>query len=214
LFLTAAISGGLTAQASPAAAAGPEEGFVALFNGRDMTGWEGDTHLWTVRDGMLVGKSAGLKYNDFLSTTSSYEDFVLKLSFRLVNGEGNSGVQFRSQRVPDSHEVSGFQADIGPCPGRNQQCWGNLYDEARRKVTLVDAQKAGADKVVKKQGWNDLEIWCQGNHIVLKLNGLTTADYRENDPTIARSGIFALQMHAGVPMEIQFKNIRIKKLPE
>src|SRR5881296_1946335 len=90
-----------------------EEGFTPLFNGRNLDGWEIDTAgIWQVRDGMVVGKTPGLKYNDFLRTKKHYSDFILKLSFRLVNGVGNSGVQFRSKPVPDSHEVSGYQADI------------------------------------------------------------------------------------------------------
>lgn len=185
-----------------------EEGFVSLFNGKDLTGWEGKPGLWRVRDGMLVGDSPGIRHNTFLATTRTYEDFVLKLSFRLVNGVGNSGVQFRSRRVPDSEEVSGYQADIG------QQYWGSLYDESRRRRILVDARKAGVDAVVNEKGWNDLVIRCRGNQVTIELNGLKTVDYREPDPEIARSGIIAFQVHSGGPMEIQFRNIRIKELGE
>ena len=207
LFIATQVSGGLTVLAS-ATAAGAEEGFVPLFNGKDLTGWEGDTNLWKVRDGMIVGQSPGIKHNDFLATTRAFEDFVLKLSFRLVNGAGNSGVQFRSRRVPNSHEVSGYQADIG------EEYWGNLYDESRRNVILVDARASGVDKVLKKDGWNEYEIRCQGDHVVLTLNGLKTVDYRESEPNIARSGMIAVQIHAGGPLEVQFKDIRIKELPK
>ena len=75
-------------------------GFAPLVNGKDLTGWEGDTQLWSVRDGVLVGHSPGLDHNEFLATTRSYGDFVLSLNFRMVDGKGNSGVQFRSVRVP------------------------------------------------------------------------------------------------------------------
>ena len=183
-----------------------EEGFISIFNGKDLTGWEGKPGLWTVRDGVLVGDSPGIRHNTFLATARTYEDFILKLSFRLVNGEGNSGVQFRSRRIPDSEEVSGYQADIG------QQYWGSLYDESRRRRILVDARKAGVMEVVNRKGWNDLVVRCRGDQVTIELNGLKTVDYREPDSEIARSGIIAFQVHSGGPMEIQFKNIRIKEL--
>ncbi len=155
---------------------------------------------------MLVGDSPGIRENIFLATLRTYEDFILKLSVRLVNGVGNSGVQFRSRRVPDSEEVSGYQADIG------EQYLGSLYDESRRRRILVDAGKAGVMAVVNQMGWNDLVVRCRGNQVTIELNGLKTVDYREPDPEIARSGIIALQVHSGGPMEIQFKDIRIKEL--
>jgi hypothetical protein len=179
---------------------------VSLFNGKDLTGWEGDTKLWSVRDAMIVGKSPGINYNAFLATTKEYEDFELKLSFRLVGGVGNSGVQFRSVRLPNSPQVKGYQADIG------EQFWGSLYDEARRDKTLVDARQTGGLEAAKQDGWNEYLIRCQGDHVVLMLNGVKTVDYHEPDASIPRSGIIALQIHAGGPMEIQFKDLRIRKL--
>jgi acetyl esterase/lipase len=179
--------------------------FAPLFNGRDLTGWEGDTSLWTARDGMLVGKSSGIKHNDFLATEKPYGDFVLKLTFRLVNGEGNSGVQFRSVRIP-GHEMSGYQADIG------ENYWGCLYDESRRNKVLVQ----GAPKAVEalnKTGWNHYVIRAMGNRIRLSLNDLPSVDYKEDDSTIARDGKIGLQIHAGGPTEIQFKDILIQPLP-
>src|SRR5579864_412736 len=90
-----------------------EEGFVPLFDGKTLAGWEGDMQLWKVEDGLVVGDSAGIKQNEFLATKKSYRDFELRLDFRLRRGEGNSGVQFRSQRVEGGRAVSGYQADIG-----------------------------------------------------------------------------------------------------
>jgi prenyltransferase beta subunit/pimeloyl-ACP methyl ester carboxylesterase len=181
-------------------------GFVPLFNGRDLSGWEGDTNLWTVRDGMLVGKSEGLKHNDFLATEKSYGDFMLKLTFRMIGGEkSNSGVQFRSVRIPN-HEMYGYQADIGP------NYWGCLYDESRRKKVLVPASDKALAKL-NKTGWNHYEIRAMGDQIRLTLNGVPSVQYREEDPTIARDGKIAVQIHAGGPMEIQFKDIYIQPLP-
>jgi acetyl esterase/lipase/prenyltransferase beta subunit len=180
-------------------------GFVPLFNGKDLSGWEGDTRLWSARDGLLVGTSPGLTHNDFLATDKSYGDFILKLTFRLVGGEGNSGVQFRSVRVP-GHEMSGYQADMG------QQYWGCLYDESRRNQVLVQASPKALE-TLKKDGWNQYTIRAMGDHITLSLNGVTSVDYREPDRQIARDGRIAVQIHAGGPMEVQFQDIDIQPLP-
>jgi hypothetical protein len=184
-----------------------EAGFQPLFNGKDLDGWEVDTPgIWSARDGMIVGKTSALDHNDFLRTRKQFANFELRLSFRLVNGSGNSGVQFRSKPVPGSHEVAGFQADIG------QQYWGCLYDESRRNKILVQAP-ADASANLQRDGWNHYAVTAQGDHIVLELNGIRTVDYVEREPAIDRSGIIALQVHGGPPMEVQFKDIRIRELP-
>lgn len=196
-----------SAQAADAPPA-DEESFVPLFTGRDLTGWEGDTKLWLVEDGVLVGRSPGIKYNDFLVTVKTYRDFVLRFQVRLLDNQGNSGVQFRSQRVPPpSHEVSGYQADI------SAGWWGKLYDESRRNRVLAGPPQDVLDKALKPAGWNDYEIQAVGNKITLRLNGVTTVEYTETDAGIAREGIIATQVHSGGPMEVQFKNLRIKELP-
>ncbi len=209
-FLTLAAFCGLgqkaAAAAQPTTAPIDFDDSVSLFNGKDLSGWEGESALWSARDGMIVGKSPGIKYNAFLATTAEYQDFELKLSFRLVGAVGNSGVQFRSRRMPGSPQVAGYQADIA------EGYWGSLYDEARRDKFLVDASKTGGPEAAKKDGWNEYVIRCQGDHVVLTLNGVKTADYRETDASIPRSGIIAVQVHSGGPMEVQFKDIRIRKL--
>ena len=186
------------------------DGFKPLFNGRDLTGWEGDPKLWFAENGEIVGKSPGIQRNEFLATTSRHGDFILKFKFRVVNtsGQANSGMQFRSERVPHSSEVAGYQADVG------QQYWGCLYDEARRNKVLVNPPKAELEKVLHRDGWNEYFITCQRDHIILELNGLKTVDYIETEPAdkIARSGLFALQIHQGGPMEIHAKDIWVKKL--
>src|ERR1700761_8425113 len=85
--------------------------FYELFNGRDLTGWDGDLSLWKVENGTIVGDSPGIAHNQFLATKDQFSNFELKLEFRLKDGVGNSGVQFRSKRVLTKPEVSGFQAD-------------------------------------------------------------------------------------------------------
>jgi pimeloyl-ACP methyl ester carboxylesterase len=180
-------------------------GFVPLFNGKDLNGWEGDTSLWSTRDGRLVGRSPGLKHNEFLATEKSYGDFILKQTFRLLDGAGNSGVQFRSVRIP-GHEMSGYQADIG------NGYWGSLYDESRRNRTL----KAGSERALEtlhKSDWNEYVVRAMGPKLRLTLNGVTSVDYEETDKEIARSGKIAVQIHGGGPMEIQFKDVLIQPLP-
>ncbi|MDA1014152.1 MAG: DUF1080 domain-containing protein [Planctomycetota bacterium] len=180
------------------------DGFVPLFNGTDLSGWEGNFELWKAKDGVIVGDSVGIKHNDFLATKRSYEDFELRLEFRLKDGEGNSGIQFRSARVPNDTAVVGYQADIG------QKYWGCLYDEHRRRKVLAQAPES-LDKVLKKSGWNTYVIRAIGNSIQMELNGLRTVNYVEQDKDIARSGIIALQVHSGPPLKIEFRNLSIKE---
>jgi hypothetical protein len=178
---------------------------VPFFNGKDLAGWEGDTKLWKVEDGMIVGDSPGIKQNEFLATRKTYGDFELSLEFKMRDGQGNSGVQFRSKREEGTSAVIGYQADLG------QQYWGCLYDEHRRNKVLVQAPAELAD-VLKKGDWNTYVIRAQGDHVTLTLNGLKTVDYHEPDEKIARSGIIALQIHSGPAMRMEFRNIRLREL--
>lgn len=184
-----------------------KEGFISLFDGKSLDGWEGNQEYWKIRDGMIVGDSPGIKHNEFLCTKRTFDDFELRVTFRVIGDETkNSGVQFRSKRVPDNTEVSGYQADVG------QNYWGCLYDESRRNKVLVQAPAEDLAKVLKRDDWNTYVIRCEGPHITLALNGLKTVDYTEKDDAIARSGIVGLQIHGGNKLEAQFKDIKIKKL--
>jgi len=185
----------------------PEEGFVSIFNGKDLKGWEGDLKLWKVVDGHLVGDSPGIKKNEFLATEKTYSDFELRLEFKLHKGVGNTGIQFRSKRDPSSSEVSGYQADVG------EKYWGCLYDEHRRNKVLVQAPPE-LEKSLKKDEWNTYLIRAEGDHITLKINDVTTVDYKEQEPAdkIARSGMIAVQVHSGGPLKVEFRNLRIKEL--
>jgi predicted dehydrogenase len=161
---------------------------------------------WKIEsDGTIKGSHAGLKYNDFLRTREHFEDFELKAEFRLKGGEGNSGIQFRSEPVAGSHEVSGYQADIG------QQYWGCLYDESRRKKVLVQPP-AGALAGLDKAGWNRYEIRAQGNFITVHLNGVRTVHYIEPEQNLLRRGFIALQVHSGPAIEVEFKNVMVREL--
>ncbi len=198
----AAVAAGLAVPA----ASGAEEGFEPLFNGKDLTGWEGDPFLWKVEDGMVVGRSPGIAYNDFLTTVEEYSDFILRFQIQLVDNVGNSGVQIRSRRVSGSMEMIGYQVDVGP------SWWGSLYDESRRRVTLAAPSEATIKKALKPTDWNDYEVQASGKHIVLKLNGVVTVDYTEEDESIEQTGLIGLQVHSGPPLEARFRNIRVKRL--
>ena len=109
-------------------------------------------------------------------------------------------------RVKDSSEVSGYQADIG------EKYWGCLYDESRRNKVLVQAP-AEIEKSLHKEDWNRYVIRAEGRRIILTVNGITTVDFREEDEAIAQKGIIALQVHAGAPLRVEFRNLRIRELP-
>ena len=196
---------GALAMFASAITAADEPGYRTLFNGKDLAGWDGDTTLWKVEGDAIVGDSLGIKHNQFLCTKEEFGDFELKLEFKVKDGAGNTGVQFRTKKIPDSTEVSGYQADLG------DKYWGCLYDESRRNKILVSASP-DLEKVLKKSDWNEYAIRAEGDHITLKINGVTTVDYKEPDAAIARSGIIALQVHSGGPMRVDFRNIRIKTL--
>jgi hypothetical protein len=184
----------------------------SLFDGKTLAGWEGDTkNTWRVEDGAIVGGSLDkvVPRNEFLCTLKSYGDFELKVKFKLVGDRklANAGVQFRTKRIPNHHEVSGYQADIG------QHYWGALYDESRRKKVLAQPDKGVLDKIVKHDEWNDYLIRCEGARIRLWLNGALTVDYTEKDDKIERSGNIGLQIHGGAKAKVSYKDITIDELP-
>ena len=196
------------ALALPAAA---EEKFVSLFDGKTFQGWEGDTNKsFRIEQGAIVGGSLQAKVprNEFLCTTRPYTNFVLKLQFKLLGKGANAGIQFRTKRIPNHHEVIGYQADMG-----DPQWWGCLYDESRRKKVLAQSNMDEVNKVLKRNDWNEYVIRCEGANVQLWINGLKTIDYTEPDDSIDRSGVIALQIHSGPPSEAWYRNISIQELP-
>ena len=211
-----------------------------IFNGKDLTGWDGDPRLWSVKDGAIRGqttKEKPARGNTFLVwRAGKLKDFELKLKFRIQNG--NSGVQYRSKEFK-KWVISGYQAEVENNPGKV----GFLYHEAGRawlvnvgdimvidkngkknvigKVSDVEAlKKAG---YYKMKDWNEYTIIAQGNHLKHYLNGYPMMELIDNDrvtdPTdsrdrrgAAREGVLALQIHAGPPMVVEFKDIRIRNL--
>ena len=192
----------IAAAALPAA----EEGFTPLFDGKTLEGWEGDSRFWSVEDGAIVGctDKTPAPHNTFLCSKKTYKNFVLKVEFKLRNH--NSGVQVRSKRF-DDFVVGGYQPDIA-----EQRYTGILYEERGRGILADTDQKAVAEHFKPGQ-WNEYVITCDGPHIKLELNGYTTVDYTEKSDQGAKEGIIALQLHAGPPMKVSFRNIRIRELP-
>jgi hypothetical protein len=179
------------------------EGFRALFNGKNLDGWDGDPRLWKVRDGAIVGSTEGTKLtqNSFLISKETFSDFILRAQVKLRNH--NSGIQFRSEALPD-WVVRGLQADMA-----ENAWWGSIYDEKGKRGVMVNGWKGKAETVVRPGDWNDYEIFCQGDLIRLKVNGLMTAELHDSAKL---EGIIALQVHQGPPMEVSFRNLRIKVL--
>lgn len=181
---------------------------VSLFDDKTFTGWEGDLKSFRIEDGAIVGGTleARIPRNEFLCTEKTYGDFELRLRVKLLGAGANAGIQFRTKRIPNNHEVIGYQADMG------EGWWGSLYDESRRQRLLATADKALIAKILKTADWNDYVIRAQGDRIQLFINGQQTVDYTETDAQIDRTGVIAVQIHGGPPSEAWYRDITIVDL--
>jgi hypothetical protein len=182
---------------------------AGLFDGKSFAGWEGDLTIFRIQDGAIVGGTLARRIarNEFLCTTKTYGDFELRLKFKLLGGEGaNAGIQFRTKRIPNHHEVSGYQADMGT------GYWGALYDESRRNKILKAPDQEKMKSVIKLDDWNDYVIRAEGRRIQLWVNGVQTVDYVEEDPKIDTTGIMCLQIHGGPPSEAWYRDITLLDL--
>lgn len=210
-------------------------GFTSLFNGKTLKGWYGDPAIWSVRDGAITGGSdEPLPRNTFLIYERPYSDFELRYRYRM-NGDGNSGVQFRSV-VADksSYSVKGYQANVVPI--EQAERFGMLWEEGGRgelallghrmvigneggKVTKevpesVNPRELLFSIVRPYPQWNDVVVIAHGNRMIHALNGHLLYDAIDNDPSARKSGVFAIQAHSGPPMYVQFKDIFVKPLTE
>jgi type 1 glutamine amidotransferase len=220
------------------AAARAEDGFKPIFNGKDLSGWQGHPELWSVRDGAITGVTRDdpkLTHNTFLVWTNGLlDDFELRLKYRIVGG--NSGIQYRSAVQEQGRFgpiVGGYQADLEA--GKNFS--GILYEERGRGILAQRGQKvritadpADANKPkievtgslgrsedlqaqIKAEDWNEYRIVARGNHLQHFINGHQTVDVVDEHPgKAARTGVLALQLHVGPPMTVQFKDIELKRL--
>jgi putative heme-binding domain-containing protein len=197
------------AVSAPAAAADP----TLLFDGQTFAGWNGDTEkTWRIENGEIVAGSPEMAAprNEFLATDREFENFELKLEYKMDCTAGcNAGVQFRSQRIPNDHEVIGYQADIAP------GITAGLYDESRRKKMLALPPKEAQVQALALAmgGWNQYTIRAEGRRIRLSVNGMPLLDYTESDQSIPLKGIIALQIHGGLKGTIRYRNLRITELP-
>jgi hypothetical protein len=185
---------------------------VPLSDGRTFAGWVGDTNkTWRIVDGAFVGGSLdqNVPRNEFLRTTRSFTNFVLRLKVKLAGKSGfiNGGIQIRSQPVKNPpNEMCGYQADVG------EGWWGALYDESRRNKVLAKPEPEAVEKALKKDDWNDYEIRCQGRRIRTAINGVAMIDYTEPDGKLDQSGLIAVQIHGGAVAEASYKDITVEEL--
>ena len=212
------------------------DGFTSMFNGKDLTGWDGVMELWSVKDGAIVGQTTPenpAKENSFLVWTNGQPaDFEMRCSFKITANNdvpfANSGVQYRSKVVKPSYwVVAGYQADMEVGPNYT----GGLYEEKGRGILAKRGQKvlihadgklevvgslgdfAQLEDEVHKGDWNEYVIIAQGNHLEQFINGKEMIDVvDEQTEKAATSGVIALQLHAGKPMTVEFKDLRIKEL--
>jgi len=205
-----------------------DDGFVKIFDGKTLDGWKGNDKFWSVKDGAITGQTTAenpTQGNTFLIWQGGeVGDFELRLKFRIESG--NSGIQYRSVDK-GNHVVNGYQADIDS----GLTYMGILYEEGGRGILALRGKKvevtdSGEKKElgatvpekeildsIKKGDWNEYVVIAKGNQIIQKINGHTTVELTDNQTDKAKaSGILALQLHAGPPMFVQFKDIELKKL--
>jgi len=188
---------------------------VPLFDGKSFGGWTGDTNkTWRIQNSALTGGSLKEKVsqNEFLRSVRPYTNFVLRVKVKLLGtpagGFVNGGVQVRSQPAKNPpNEMVGYQCDVG------EGWWGALYDESRRNKVLVKPEPKAVERALKKDGWNEYLIRCEGKRVRSWLNGEAMIDYSEPDDSIVQSGLLGLQVHGGGPTEVSYKDITIEELP-
>jgi hypothetical protein len=214
--------------ASAALAVDDDKGFKTIFDGKSLEGWDGKADFWSVEDGAITGRTTKEKPtsgNTFIIYKGGdVADFELHLKYKIVGG--NSGIQYRSADK-GNNVIHGYQADFEA----GDTFSGILYEEGGRGILCQRGQKveiaedgkktessgpatnAEIVKAIKKEDWNDYVVIAKGNHLIHKINGLQTAEVIDNQKDKAKAkGALALQLHAGPPMTVQFKDIKIKEL--
>jgi hypothetical protein len=204
----------------------PPQGFEAIFNGRDLTGWKGNPKFWSVEDGCLTGVADGkLKHNYFIVWQGGpVKNFEWRAKVK-INAKGNSGLQYRSVERPDLGEdvVAGYQCDVVPYRADYD---GQLYEERGRRILAHASEKVIIDKdgqpwVVgefplkefKPNEWHDYRVLVEANHYRHWIDGHPTVDVIDLDEKGRKlEGILGMQVHVGPPMKVHFKDLFLKRL--
>lgn len=223
------VAGAMVALCAISPVQADDEGFKPIFDGKSLNGWSGAEGFWSVQDGAITGTTTSehpTKGNTFLIwEQGKVDNFELKLKYKIVGG--NSGIQYRSTDL-GNHVAKGYQADIDSgdtYSGINYEERGRGILTQRGEKTIVHdgnkdpkkerfAESADLQAKIKKEDWNDYHIIADGNHLIHKINGVVMSEVIDEGEKDARtSGILALQLHAGPPMQVQFKDIMLKRLP-
>lgn len=205
-----------------------QDGFEPLFNGKDLTGWDGNPELWSVQDGCITGKTtdpAQLDYNQFLIWRGGpVKNFELTAKIKVVGN--NTGIQYRSRELPEigKWSISGYQCDIHPTAVNNAM----VYEERGRGIICQNGQGVVIDPEAKRwlasehdtvkvdvTDWHEYTIIAQGNHLIHKVDGQVTIDLLDfEEAKRSLEGLLAFQIHRGPAMTVQIKDVMLKKLPD
>lgn len=182
---------------------------IRLFNGKDLDGWEGHKHLWSVKNGVIVARNTEpIKVSTYLLTKRKFTDFRLTATVKLVESEMHSGIAFWGRQAPDKGDPYTYAGHLVMFPSG----WG-MYDLFGRNGLPVSG--VAAKKVGKQHDWNDLEILAQGNRVRVGVNGVLVVDWRDPEPQRIKEGPLGLQLHSNkVPQEVHFKELILTTFPE
>lgn len=175
-----------------------------IFNGKDLVGWTGNTDLWSVKDGAIVGHSdKNVPQNEFLWSKVKVQNFYLTVDVKLTPADRNAGIQFRSKPINDHGQALGYQADVGA------GWWGKLYHEHGRGI--LDRNENGT-AAVKPGGWNKYEILAVDHRIWTAINGKLCVAIE--DPQGELSGKISFQIHSGAPQTVHYRNPQLTHNPK
>ena len=226
---------GLAALVFVGQAVAAEKGFETIFDGKTLKGWNGDPKFWSVKDGAITGKTTKenpTKGNTFIIWEGKTGNFDLRLDYKIIGG--NSGIQYRSFKAdgPDEWRIGGYQADFEAGDTFSGICYGERFrgilslrgkkttltvgDDGKLKKEVEEfAKDADIAKAIKTEDWNSYRIVARNFNLAHYINDVKTTQVVDHDRKTRRAdGLLALQLHAGPPMTVQFKNIRIKELPK
>jgi hypothetical protein len=183
----------------------PNEQWVQLFNGTDLTGWDPvGKEKWTVEDGIIHGSTLTSDYG-YLQTTKDYKDFHLALRFKCV-GDGNSGVFFHTRFKAGTADVTqGLQFEIDPTINHHT---GGIYGDGRQWIVWPSPEN---EYVLRQQDWNEYLLMVEGNHYIARLNGVVVIDFTDPTPK-SFDGTIALQLHSGGKGNMMFRDIYVRDL--